>query len=174
MNFKSNIVKIRTIYISDAKKLLKFFHDLVISDSERVERLKDVKKINLQKEIYWIKHRKRAEKNKEMFIFCCEVNGRIVAEGEIEREKRWIEKHVAEIRFGILPGYEKLAIEMIKQLIKKAKENKIKVLIFFHLATQKTALSIMGKLGFSRVGIIKNYYKRDGHYISRVYMVKNF
>lgn len=107
-----------------------------------------------------------------MFVLCCEANGKIVAEGEVERKKRWIERHVAEIRFGVLPSYETEAYQMIKQLMQIAKKNEIEVLIYFHLVTQKSGLNIMNKAGFKIFGTLKNYYKRKKEYINRVYMMK--
>lgn len=167
---KASSANIRKIKISDARNLLRFLNKLVKVDRERVERLEDVKKIKINDEIDWIKIRLRSEKKKEMFVLCCGINREIISVGEVEKSKRWIDKHVAEIRFGALPGYEDAVIRMLNQLIKKAKKSGIKVLVYFHLASQKIGLPIMKKIGFYQVGIIKNYYKRRGEYIDRVYM----
>lgn len=167
---RSENVKIRKIKISDAENLLRFLNELVKVDRERAERIEDVRKIKVKDEIIWIKTRLNLEKKKEMFVLCCEVDGRIVSVGEVEKSKRWIDRHVAEIRFGILPGYNKVIIKMLKQLIKKARKNNIKVLIYFHLASQKIGLSIMKKVGFYQAGVVKKYYKRRGEYIDRIYM----
>jgi RimJ/RimL family protein N-acetyltransferase len=161
---------IRELKIEDAEELLAYFKNLVLADPERVERISDVEKFGVEDEKNWIRERLEGEKEKEIFALCCEDNGRIVAQGEVERQKRWVERHVAEIRFGVLPCYEEQALEMVESLIQKARESKIEVLIYFHLASQKAGLSIMKKAGFSDAGVLERYYKKDGKYIDRIYM----
>jgi RimJ/RimL family protein N-acetyltransferase len=163
-------MEIRELKIEDAEKLLAYFKNLVLADPERAERVSDVENFGIEDEKNWIRERLEGEKEKEIFTLCCEDNGRIVAQGEVERQKRWIERHVAEIRFGVLPGYEEQAFEMVEFLIRKAKENRIEVLVYFHLASQKAGLFIIKKAGFSDAGVLEKYYKKDGKYIDRIYM----
>ena len=147
---------------------------MVKLDPERVERPGDVEKITEEMEEEWIKQRLIKEDNKDIFVLCgLDDNGEIVAEGEVERLPRWIEKHVAEIRFGVLPGYDSMAEKLLEKLITTAKENDIEILTYFHLETQKTGLRIMEKLGFELMGKVKNYYKRGEDYIDRIYLVKH-
>ncbi len=164
---------IRKIKLNDCTLMLDFFSKLVLLSPERVERPEDVKKISIENEIKWIKNRIEKEKEKEIFVLCgTNDKGEIIAEAEIERMPRWIEKHVAEIRFGVLPGYENLAENITKKLISVAKKNGIKILIYFHLETQKEGIKIIKKLGFKKFGIVKRYYKRHKNYINRLYFVK--
>lgn len=164
---------IRKIKIGDGGALLNFFKELVFLDKERVERPEDVNSITKEKENKWIKQRLIKEDQKDIFILCgVDSTGKIVVEGEVERLPRWIERHVAEIRFGMLPGHESIAKEVVKQLIKKAENNSIEILIYFHLETQKAGIKIMKKFGFKKFGRIKNYYKRNEKYINRLYLVK--
>lgn len=157
---------------SDAKELIKYFSKLVELDPERVERVEDVRKIKVKDEISWIKKRIESEDRKEMFVRCVREGKEVVALGEVERMKRYIERHVAEIRFGVIQGHEKECNEMIKELISVSAENGINVLIYFHLESQKRGIEIMKELGFSVVGKIKNYYFREGKYTDRVYLTK--
>jgi hypothetical protein len=164
---------IRKIEIRDSEPLLNFFKELVVSDPERVERPEDVGKITEEMEREWIKQKLVKEDKKDIFILCgLNDEEKMVIEGEVERLPRWIERHVAEIRFGLLPGYESIGEELVKKLIKTAEENRIEILIYFHLETQKTGLEIMKKLGFELMGTVKKYYKREAEYIDRVYLVK--
>lgn len=165
---------IRKIEVGDKESLLNFFKKLVELDPERVERSEDVEKITEEMEEEWIKQRLIKEDNSDIFVLCgLDDNGEIVVEGEIERSPRWIEKHVAEIRFGVLPGHDSVAEELLKKLIATAQENNIEILTYFHLETQKTGLKIMEKLGFESMGKVKNYYKRGAEYIDRIYLVKH-
>ena len=161
---------VRKPEIRDAEKLLHYFQELVEKDPERVERPEDAKSLSVQDEKQWIKSLKQKEEQDEIYTLIAESDGNIVAEGEIERKPRWIERHVAEIRFGMLPGYEDETIEMLNKLMNKTKG--VEVLIYFHLETQKTGIKIMETLGFREAGRIENYYKKEGDYIDRIYYTK--
>ena len=164
---------IRKIEVKDKKSLLNFFKELVALDPERVERSEDVEKITEEMEEEWIRQRLIREDNKDIFVLCgLNDNKEIVTEGEIERLPRWIERHVAEIRFGVLPGYNSIAEKLLEKLIETAKKNDIEILTYFHLETQKTGLEIMKKLEFEASGKVKKYYKRGTEYIDRIYLVK--
>jgi len=164
---------IRKIENSDSDLLLNFLKELVALDPERVDRPEDVNKITKENEEKWIEQRLIKEGKKDIFVLCgLNGDGRIVAEGEVERLPRWIERHVAEIRFGVLPKYDLIAEEIVEKLIKIAKESGIEILMYFHLETQKTGINIMKKLGFESAGIVKKYYKRGEEYIDRIYLVK--
>jgi hypothetical protein len=166
-------MEIRKIKESDSKLLLNYVKELVETDKERVDRPEDIAKITEDGEKKWIEQRLFREDKKEIFVLCgVDDNGAIVAEGEVERLPRWMEKHVAEIRFGVLPGRGPIAKKIAEELIKIAKNNGIEVLIYFHLKTQKTGLDIMNELEFESMGTIKKYYKRGEEYIDRVYLVK--
>ena len=156
-----------------AEKLLSFFKELVKRDLERVERISDVEKITLENEQTWIGRLLEKEKQGEMIVRIGMDNDNLVVEGEIERKPRWIERHVAEIRFGMLPGNETIAKEVITDLMEQARTQGIEILFYFHLQTQKAGISIMKELGFKEFGVMEKYYKRGDEYIDRVYLVKN-
>lgn len=160
--------------LEQAESLLHYFKELVATDPKRVERPQDVAKITLEAERSWIQARIEDEKQKEMFVLCVEDGtGNVVAEGEVERKKRWIERHVAEIRFGVLPGHELAAKQMVAELIGTAKENGLEVLFYFHLKSQTTGIQIMKDLGFEEMGVLANYYKlASGEYVDRVFLSK--
>lgn len=163
------------ITTADAERLLSYFQTLVRVDPKRVERPADVAKISLENEVAWIESRIADEALGEMFVLCAKDHaGNVVAEGEIERKKRWIERHVAEIRFGVLPGYEAIAKEMVEQLIATAKQHGLEILFYFHLETQASGIEIMKQVGFEEVGTIKNYYKLSAtESVNRVYLSKH-
>ncbi|MDP3778869.1 MAG: GNAT family N-acetyltransferase [bacterium] len=156
-----------------AEKLLSFFKELVKRDPERVERVEDVEKITLENEQAWIQRLIHKEEQGEMIVRVGMDKDVLVFEGEVERKPRWIERHVAEIRFGMLPNNEAVAKEVISELITQAHVQGIEILFYFHLQTQKAGISILEELGFKEIGKIKNYYKRNDEYVDRVYLVKN-
>jgi hypothetical protein len=154
----------------DAEELLNFFKKLVTADPERVERPEDVKKISLESEEEWVKKLLQKERDGDIVVFVGRKDGSIVIEAEVEKKSRWIERHVGEIRFGMLPGNEELAKEIITMLIQEARKINIETLIYFHLATQISGLALIKDAGFSECGRIAKYYKRGNEYIDRIYL----
>ncbi|MEK7554843.1 MAG: GNAT family N-acetyltransferase [Patescibacteria group bacterium] len=166
-------MEIREFNIQDAAAALAFFRKLVHEDPERVERPQDVARLTIADEKRWIQERTDKEKAGEFFTRVAIEETSIVAEGEVERMKRWIERHVAELRFGVLPGNEVAAEKLVQKLIRVARAHGIEVLIYFHLATQKRGIRIAEKVGFRAIGKAKRYYKRGKTYTDRVYMLLN-
>ena len=162
----------RRIAVTDAEAFLAYFARLTRLDPERVERPEDVAKLDVSMELSWIERRLDAERAGEMVVRCAEADGEIVALGELERLRRWIERHVAEIRFGVLPGHQEAARELVADLESRAREKGIEVLVYFHLATQTAGLAIMRSLGYEEIGRIPRFYKRDSEYVERVYLTK--
>lgn len=166
-------IEVREVQLLDAERLLCFFQELTKEDRERVERPQDARHITLRKEKHWIQERINKTNRKEMFAFIGIVNGKVVAEGEVERMPRWIERHVAEIRIGVLPSYEVITPFLIEKLLVMARKNKIEILVYFHLETQKRGIKVMKNAGFLGVGRIKGYYKRGNEYTDRLYLAKD-
>src|SRR5579871_6556960 len=162
----------RQLRLDDAGSLLAFFRQLVAQDPERVERLEDVARMSLADETKWIEARLPHQSPVRLYALCCEVDGRIVAEGEFERQPRWIERHVAEIRFGVLPDFVHVASSLVDRLVAAAQAVGIEVLVYFHLATQARGLHLMEGAGFKVVGQLKNYYKRGSEYVDRIYLTR--
>lgn len=168
-------MKIRQLEVKDAEKYLAYFKKLVELDPERVERPEDVSKITLEKEEQFIQKILDKQKDGNAIALILENElGEIVAEAEIERKERWIEQHVAEIRFGVIPNYETEIEQLISNVIQNSKNIGIEVLIYFHLESQKTGISVIKKFNFLEAGKIKRYYKRsNGEYVNRLYFSKN-
>ena len=163
---------IRCIGAEDAEAFLAYFRRLTEVDPERVERPEDVAQISPEKERIWIQSRIDAERAQEMVVRCVESGDMIIGLGEVERAKRWIERHVAEIRFGLLPGYQGEGHALVRELEEGARMIEIELLVYFHLETQVTGLSSMRSAGYREVGRIPRYYKREKEYVDRVYLSK--
>ncbi|MDK2126397.1 GNAT family N-acetyltransferase [Parachitinimonas caeni] len=165
---------IETPKLEDAKKLLEYFHELVASDTNRVERVEDVRKISIEMEESWIRNILAKQAEGSYAARCIyDDSGKVIGLGEIERRPRWIERHVAEIRFGLLPDHFSAGVAFVRVLENLAKEMGIEVLYYFHLTTQKQGLDIMQECKYKEVGIIEDYYKIDNSYVDRIYLQKN-
>ena len=167
------VPNVRELDERDAPALLEYFQTLVRVDPERVERPEDIALLSVDDEREWIRHRMADLVTSDLTAHCAVLNDRIVAVGELQRMKRWIERHVAEIRFGVLPDARDAALALVRAFVALAKVNNIELLVFFHLATQERAIEVMLECGFQEVARIPGYYKKpDGTMIDRVYLVK--
>lgn len=165
-------VAIRGISLVDAEPLRDFFRLLTRQDRQRAVSPEEAAAVTLEQERAWISARLEREKAGEMIVLCCAENGRILAEGEVERLPRKVERHAAEIRFGVLEGYGREALRLVESLVERSEQAGIEVLIYFHLATQAIGLDTMRSAGFQEIGRIPRYYKMGEAYVDRVYMVK--
>ena len=157
---------------SDADDLLHYFNTLVQQDPERVERPEDVRSINHEKEVLWIESLLEKEKQQNAVTLCILKEEAIIGLGEIERRPRWIERHVAEIRFGLLPDHLDEGIELVKRLEERARAIGIELLYYFHLATQRQGIDIVRACGFELAGTLGSYYKKADGYVDRVFYSK--
>jgi hypothetical protein len=168
------MISFRKPEVSDAAGALSFFLKLVVQDTQRVERFEDVSKLTMLDEIAWLENlAKRIDRDEMRSVIGVNADEEIVMLGEIERRPRWVEKHVAEIRFGLLPSHQVEGAKLVLLLEELAKELKIEVLIYFHLETQQIGLEIMRQSGFVECGRIEKYYKMPSHYVDRIFMMKN-
>lgn len=169
----SKVPTIEIPTIKDAAELLNFFTTLVAVDPERVERNEDVSKITLEKEQQWIEGLLRKQEAGDLVVrIIRNSSNSIIGLGEVERRPRWIERHVAEIRFGLQPEHSAEGTALVQELEAEARRIGIEVLYYFHLATQTQGLQIMRECGYSDAGEISGYYYRNGEYIDRVILQK--
>lgn len=164
---------VRPIVEFDASAMLDFFQQLVVQDPERVERAQEVLGMSVDMERSWIQKRLKEEMAGERFALCADAGGGIVAVGEVERLKRWYERHVAEIRFGILPGHAQAGLELVRALAGKAAANGIEILVRYELSTQQTGLEVARQAGFEEAGRVPGYYRRPVGDVDRVCLTQS-
>jgi RimJ/RimL family protein N-acetyltransferase len=159
--------------VADAHRLLEFFNDLVLKDQERVERPADVKAITHEMEIRWIESLLDKEQKQDAIALCVfDDAATLIGLGEIERRPRWIERHVAEIRFGLFPDQFNAGKSLVDLLELRAKSIGIEMLYYFHLATQQQGIEIIRACGFELAGRLPAYYKKADSYVDRVFYTK--
>ena len=79
---------------------------MVTTDPERVEQIDKVGKLTIGEEIRWLLCILEKMKSGNYYTLCLRgSDDMLLGFGEIERKQRTIERHVAELRFGLLPGY---------------------------------------------------------------------
>jgi hypothetical protein len=92
--------------LSDAQNLLDFFKHLVTVDLERVEQLDKVGKLTLEDEIQRLSSILEKMEFGNHNTLCLRGSDDILLGfGEIERRPTVMERHVAELWFGLLPDH---------------------------------------------------------------------
>ncbi len=166
-------MKIRLIEPDDAKKLMVFFGKLVSEDPNRAETLQDVQARTIEKENGRTLQRISDNESDECISLVISNDENIYGDCEIKRLKRLVDRHVGELSFGILTGFEDYGKQMIDGLLQKAKEIGIELVYFVHLESQVRGIKLVSELGFQQSGKIDKYYKLENkNYISRVIYTK--
>ena len=159
--------------LSDAQDLLKFVKCLVTIDTERVEQIDKVDKLTIKDEVQWLSVILEKMKSGNYHTLCLrDSNNLLLGFGEIECRPRAMEKHVAELRFGLLPSYVEAGKYLVQSLENIARTMAIKLIYYFHLATQHQGLQVMQNSGYSHAGCLEGYYLKEGIYIDRIYLAK--
>jgi len=162
-------VVLRTPKWEDLDDLLELVNSLVdekaeITRSERFSR---------EEEIDWLsKALSRLEKAETLYMVA-EVSGKVVAVSEISRRSGH-ERHVGVIGIAIKNGFRDLGIgtEMMKTLVKQAKEMGLKVLTLSAFASNKRAIRVYEKVGFVQTGRVPKKHFKEGKYVDDVIMTK--
>jgi L-amino acid N-acyltransferase YncA len=158
---------IKVIEKEDIKATSEWFNKLVDEKPGIVENFKVDPKDNpfLEEQVDLVKKGK-------MITLIMKVEGKVVSKIDVKPLPRNVDKHVGEVSFGALKGYDKESEELVKMAIEKVKSLGLKVLIYYIFDTNKRFISIMEKAGFKKVGKIDNFYKIDNKYIDRIIFQK--
>jgi RimJ/RimL family protein N-acetyltransferase len=97
--------------------------------------------------------------------------GKVVAVSEISKRSSY-EKHVGVIGIAIRKGFRNLGIgtEMMKTLVKQAREMDLKVLTLTAFASNKRAINVYERVGFVQTGRIPKRFFKEGKYIDAIIM----
>jgi hypothetical protein len=163
---------IRRITKDDVELLIKYLENLLNEDPRWVETVKHPDSLTKKRELNYINTILDWQKSGRMFALVCENNGDIVCFGEYLKRFSNNENHMADLRFGVLSGHEDSAKKLVSDIITKARESGIEMLIYTHFRTQKAGISIVKRLGFKKCGTIPRYYKRGNTYTDRVIYTK--
>jgi len=159
---------IRKMRVTDAAALAKWFNKFVDQDVGVVENFH----VNSKQEESYIKDMLAKEKTGEASCRLILLNGRIVGKADLLPLKRYIDKHVAEISFGILMGESEMGITLLAELEKIAIKEGLEQIIYFILSNNEYFIKIFSSLGYKEVGRIKNFYKKESSYFDRVILQK--
>ena len=148
-----NEVLIRELKKDDLDKSLAFFRALPKED--RAYLRVDVTKRDV------VERRINAMESEEVSRLVAVVDGEIVADGSLERERQEWKKHIAELRLIVAHPYQRkgLGLLMARELFALAASKKVEEILVRIMAPQVGALSIFKRLGFHQDAVLHDYVK---------------
>ena len=104
-----------------------------------------------------------------------EIDGRIVANGEIERGSYKETEHYGRLGLTIIPEFRGrgLGREMVRALLREARRRRLKRVQVEFLATNSAAVRTYRKAGFKKAGLLPGKVFRNGELIDSLIMVRN-
>jgi L-amino acid N-acyltransferase YncA len=146
-------VIIRELTIDDLEKSVAFFNELPKED--RVYLRVDVtRRENVEQRI-------KRMKIDNVFRLVAVTGDRIVADGALEMEAEEWEQHMAELRLIVAHDYQRkgLGLLMARELFTLAASKSVEEIVARFMAPQKSARSVLEKLGFHQDTILHDYVR---------------
>jgi len=99
-----------------------------------------------------------------------EVNGHIVGEAELRRQRLPRNKHVGSVAISLLSPYrqEGIGTELMKTLVKEAKRLGMRLIELTCFENNPRALHVYEKIGFRSIGVIPGAIIYKGKYVGEV------
>lgn len=158
----------KIISINDAKALTEWFNKLVEEKSGIVESYS----VTVDQEKAYIKSLSKDIYDGKLLCLLSYVNGKIVARIDIKKMPRSVDEHMAEVSFGVLKENESYGIELIGYSQNIAKTMGICGLMYYILETNTYFSRIFQISGFTKIGVVPNFYKIEDSFINRVIYFK--
>jgi RimJ/RimL family protein N-acetyltransferase len=161
-------VVLRTPKWEDLDDLLEMINALVTEEADIV-RSEGVSRVE---EIDWFARAVSRLEKDEVFYLTAEVDGKVIANSEINRRQGGHDSHVGAIGIAIREGYRDVGIgvQMMKALIEQSHKMGLRVLTLSAFESNKRAIHVYEKVGFVQTGRIPRKFFREGKYIDEVIM----
>ena len=146
-------ILIRDLHIDDLNDSVEFFGALPEEDREYLR--VDVTNRDL------VEQRIRAMEAGGIHRLVAVLDGKIVADGALELEKRGWKEHVAELRLIVARPVQHLGLgkHLARELYLLAAELKVEQIVVKFMRPQKRAQGIFKKLGFHQDAVFEDYVK---------------
>jgi RimJ/RimL family protein N-acetyltransferase len=170
-------VVLRVMRWDDTDKLLEFINGLA-SDKQK-GRSPDVftgfeRKFTRGEEAGWVAGQMVQIENGDTVNVLAEVNGRIVANGQVTRGHYDETRHHGEIGLTVTAAYRGMGIgrEIVKVLVREARRMGLKSVEVEFLSTNQAAIHTYQKAGFSEVGRIPRKVHRKSKFLDSTIMAR--
>ncbi len=174
---KGRKVVLRVMSWDDLDKLLTFINGLV--DEKQRDRLSQLftgfeHRVTRDQEANWLASRIMQVENEDRVNIVAEVDGRIVANGEITRGHYRESRHHGELGLTVMAAYRRMGIgrEIVKILLREARRIGLKSVDVEFLSTNQAAIHTYQKAGFVGVGRIPGKVYRNGKFLDSLIMAR--
>ncbi len=161
----------------DLDRLLAFINGLV--DEKQKDKASELftgfeQEVTREYEGNWLVRRIAQLENGDSVSVLAEVNGRIVANGEITRGHYIETRHHGELGLTVMSAYRGMGIggEVVRTLLREAKRIGLKSVDVEFLSTNQAATRTYQKAGFKEVGRIPGKVYRKGKLFDSVIMAR--
>ncbi len=161
----------------DLDKLLAFINGL--ANEKRRDKRSQLftgfdSKVTRKREAEWLQGLLANIRQGETVSVLAEVEGEIVGNGEITRGPYKETKHLGHLGLTIRGAYRGLGIgrEMVRTLLLQARRQGLKMVHVEFLSTNRSAVRVYKKAGFTKVGAIPGKVRRNGKFIDSIIMAR--
>jgi ribosomal protein S18 acetylase RimI-like enzyme len=170
-------VTLRRLESKDLDAILQFINALVNEKQRDRETRLYVgfdQKITREEETKWLAETITAIKRREIINVIAEIDGRIIANGEVTRGRYRETRHYGHLGLTTIGEYRGRGIgrKVIEMLIGESRKVGLKTLDVEFLAENKSARLAYEKSGFKQVGLIPKKVLRNGKYFNGLIMAR--
>lgn len=160
---------LRTPRWEDLDDLLELINSIIDEGAE----IGRNEKVSREDEIDWLSGLLARLERRKTFFIIAEVKGRIIASSDINRQIGF-QKHVGVVGIVIKKDFRELGIgtAIMRVLIEQAEKMGLKILTLTAFASNKRAIHVYEKVGFTQTGLIPKKHLKQGKYIDEVIMTK--
>ncbi len=175
---KGRKVVLRAVSWDDLDKLLTFINGLV--DEKQRERHSELftgfeHKLPRDEEANWLASQIVQLESGDSVNVVAEVDGRIVANGQMTRGHYRESRHHGELGLTVIGAYRGMGIgrEIVKILLRESRRIGLKSVDVEFLSTNKAAIHTYQKAGFIEAGRIPGKVYRNGKFLDSLIMVRH-
>ena len=170
-------VILRSVKINDADSLLYFINSLVREkgrDQDSMLYGGFDRKVSRKKESEWLAGTLEAIKRGEVINVVAEIEGKIIANGEVTRGRYDDTRHHGQLGLTMIGRYRGHGIgrKMIETLVKQSRRAGLRSLEVEFLAQNRAARRAYEREGFRRAGLIPRKIFRNGKYLDGLIMTR--
>lgn len=160
----SESLTIRRLMLEDMEKVTLWFNRLVdeqpgIVESTKAKSLTDNSFIEDQVALM---------EEGRFFCLVATYGAEIVAKVDVKPLKRTVDRHIAELSFGVLREYREAGVALLKEVVRQARAGGLKGLLYYVMSCNTLFQEIFKAVDFVKCGVIPRFYHVDDTYWDRV------
>lgn len=160
----SKSLAIRKLMLADMEKVTLWFNRLVDEQPGIVENTK-VEPLTANS---FIKNQVALMEEGRLLCLVATCGTKIVAKVDVKPLERTVDRHIAELSFGVLREHRDAGIALLKEAVRQARDRGLKGLLYYVMSCNTLFQEIFEAVGFVKCGVIPRFYRVDDTYWDRV------